>query len=438
MNETMTNALRTRGAGPRRALCALSLVLMTAAGCPASDDGASEDAGSTPVATCELTGVWKSTELTIALEADGARLVAFQRPVTGRQHFDVGQLWLKDLQRTSPCSFQGKIASFETAAPRPTASSTLHIVGVSYEPVTVTRSVTGLLDVETNGHSTLFSSTDHDPTAYEYGGACESKVTNIQGNTLYYCDDSGAARNCGASAAGETKFWENTTCSQLGYGYQRDEPAQFQHDSSHNGLPGEHGQWGDKTGGSHAGFADGSGGSALGPVPGSTGAGTGGAGGGVAAAGAGGGAPAAGAGGGGTAESWHYVQSDRPIKTRAELVRRDGDKLILRLYYDVWTDDPAIYCGCGYRLYAYANAATGGGLYEYSITFANGSYVYPKSQIGPIDEISYTPVGAEIYDPKKQWVMNGGSYVRILSACVDELRGDSRCTSYNEGTKYPK
>jgi hypothetical protein len=222
------------------------------------DDGDSGAAGSGfEGPEYELTGTWEfgSAGFAIRFEGDRAQLLSFGgKLVSGRQHFDVGDDYLRAIERIDNSTWMAEIARFDRVASPGEGSTYLHIVGVSYVPTMLRQSSLFLsLEID-NGLGTRL--TKGSRTELEYGGACESRFQNLQDQTLYVCTDM-ADSDC-ASLPGTPKFWVNTTCRQLGYSYEY-ESGSFQFDSGNNGKPGAHGMWGDGSGGSGQGFEDGSG-----------------------------------------------------------------------------------------------------------------------------------------------------------------------------------
>ena len=206
----------------------------------------------------EIDGGWHG-EIDIRIQGDQATLISFRlKSVTGRQHFDVGGTYIRNIRRVSGSSWKGEIARFQRvkSPSEPDGRGPIHIVGVEYAEIDITFRGLLLSLSENNELGTRFTSGGVS-SELVYGGACENKYVNIQGYTLYSCHDDGSEESC--LSPGEKKFWENTTCRQLGYSHEY-KSARFQHDEGNNWIPGEHGAWGDDTGGSRAGFKDGSGG----------------------------------------------------------------------------------------------------------------------------------------------------------------------------------
>lgn len=240
-----------------KSLSGLAMVVSVAlCACPGGGDGGSEDAG---VELKALDGVWQSEAgLRLVFEGDIARLTAFGGRVTGRAHFDVGDVYIDAIERVAGDSFAGQRVRFELAD---VGDDILHIQGVSASTSRVTIEIReSRIEISDDEGSTTFSPSYSGPTAYEHGGACEDVIGSDDQGLLYDCDDSGTRAMC-KTPLSYGEFWENTTCRQLGYSYEY-APAEFWRSSSDK-KAGEHGYWGDHTGGSGAGWSDGSGGGAL-------------------------------------------------------------------------------------------------------------------------------------------------------------------------------
>lgn len=420
-----------------------SLLVLTLGGCPgggSGGDGSAGSAGDGPEEQRELSGVWKDTSsMIIAFEGTGARLVSFgTQRVTGRQHFDVGGEYLRNIQRIDGHTFSAEIASFTREEASADIYDFLHIVGVSYVSATITVSPAFISIDSADGTSTTLLSSGSAPDAYVHGGACETKFQNLQGATLYDCDDSGTEDSC--SSPGELQFWENTTCRQLGYQYQY-ESASFQYDEDNNGLPGAHGAWGDHTGGSGGGWTDGSGGSAVGGVVVPSG-GTGGAGGTGGMSGTGG---AGGMGGtGGTTwkeDTWRFVDSDKAVQSRLALVRKaSSTRYIVRIQYRVNSGDTIYNGGGGYVLDALHNVVDSSGAeltMSFRMTFPGG---FVLGQIFEPDfpyELYIDLMDPAYFDEAMSWpaIDNGGtvSALEFNTGCVDDSGSTpNRCTNYAE------
>ncbi|MBE2249080.1 MAG: hypothetical protein IAE78_05975 [Myxococcus sp.] len=101
------------------------------------------------------------------------------------------------------------------------------------------------------GTSVRFSrdSTPFDGT-YDRAGACEKKFVNNNNATIYICEFPQTASLCYTS--GEKRFWESRSCVALGYDFYALE-GHWRDSQQSNTTPGEHGQWGDRTGGTGTG-----------------------------------------------------------------------------------------------------------------------------------------------------------------------------------------
>jgi hypothetical protein len=246
-------------------------LLLALVSCSAEEDD--EEFSAPPSSTVEYAtdGSWTTTglgKLEIRFEGSEAILVSFgSSPVTGRQHFDVGQPFMRNVTRIRENRFAAEVVHFDTAT---TDAWGTHIVGASYVDSLF---VVGATSITMHDEESAFRMLRKEPAPSAdlvHGGACEYRYANISGDVLTKCNDSWVEEQCAASPKGsipngpktETRFWTNTTCRQLGYGHQTT-PGEFQYSEGNNALPGAHGEWGDQTGGSGAGWGDGSGGSAA-------------------------------------------------------------------------------------------------------------------------------------------------------------------------------
>jgi hypothetical protein len=89
-----------------------------------------EDADTSPDVAIE--GTWGNgipgtgTNMAFRVEGDEARLMAFGRDVTGRQYFDVGDVYLRNIRRTSASGWAAELARFNRVASPGTTDTTLY------------------------------------------------------------------------------------------------------------------------------------------------------------------------------------------------------------------------------------------------------------------------------------------------------------------------
>ncbi len=90
----------------------------------------------------------------------------------------------------------------------------------------------------------------------EKTGTCESTYENWQGYTLYTCEENVEEYLCEGSG---DHMWEGSSCNDLGYSHYNPDNENWQYNSGNNGIPGDHGAWGDGTGTGGSGGGGGTG-----------------------------------------------------------------------------------------------------------------------------------------------------------------------------------